>query len=77
MCVQFFHMVSIDVPAGVGAPQLDTTSVVLHMFLWYEVGCCPSLVVGITSNMASLNSPPPVLTPYSSCLHTTLAILLS
>ena len=26
MCVQFFHMVSIDVPAGVGAPQLNTTA---------------------------------------------------
>ena len=26
MCVQFFHMVSIDVPAGVGAPPLNTTS---------------------------------------------------
>ena len=25
-CVQFFHMVSIDVPAGVGAPPLNTTS---------------------------------------------------
>ena len=26
MCAQFFHMVSIDVPAGVGAPPLNTTS---------------------------------------------------
>ena len=26
MCVQFFHMVSIDVPAGVGALPLNTTS---------------------------------------------------
>ena len=26
MCVQFFHMVSIDEPAGVGAPSLNTTS---------------------------------------------------
>ena len=26
MCVQFFHMVNIDVPAGVGAPPLNTTS---------------------------------------------------
>ena len=26
MCVQSFHMVSIDVPASVGAPPLDTTS---------------------------------------------------
>ena len=26
MCVQFFHVVSIDVPAGVGAPPLNTTS---------------------------------------------------
>ena len=26
MCVQFFHIVSIDVPAGVGAPPLNTTS---------------------------------------------------
>jgi len=26
MCVQFFHMVSIDVPAGVSAPPLNTTS---------------------------------------------------
>ena len=26
MCVQSFHMVNIDVPAGVGAPPLDTTS---------------------------------------------------
>ena len=26
MCVKFFHMVSIDVPAGVGAPPLNTTS---------------------------------------------------
>ena len=25
MCVQIFHMVNIDVPAGVGAPPLDTT----------------------------------------------------
>ena len=24
MCVQIFHMVNIDVPAGVGAPPLDT-----------------------------------------------------
>ena len=24
MCVQSFHMVNIDVPAGVGAPPLDT-----------------------------------------------------
>jgi len=24
MCVQIFHMVNIDVPAGVGAPLLDT-----------------------------------------------------
>ena len=24
MCVQFFHMVDIDVPAGVGAPPLNT-----------------------------------------------------
>ena len=24
MCVQSFHMVNIDVLAGVGAPQLDT-----------------------------------------------------
>ena len=26
MCVQIFHMVNIDVPAGVGAPPLDTTT---------------------------------------------------
>ena len=26
MCAQFFHMVSIDVPAGVGAPPLNTTA---------------------------------------------------
>ena len=26
VCVQIFHMVNIDVPAGVGAPPLDTTS---------------------------------------------------
>ena len=26
MCVQFFHMVSIDVPAGVGPPPLNTTA---------------------------------------------------
>ena len=26
MCVQFLHMVSIDVPASVGAPPLNTTS---------------------------------------------------
>jgi len=24
MCVQFFHVVSIDMPAGVGAPPLNT-----------------------------------------------------
>ena len=24
MCVQSFHMVNNDVPAGIGAPQLDT-----------------------------------------------------
>ena len=24
MCVEIFHMVNIDVPAGVGAPPLDT-----------------------------------------------------
>ena len=24
MCVQFFHMVNINVPAGVGAPPLNT-----------------------------------------------------
>ena len=24
MCVQIFHMVNIDVPAGDGAPPLDT-----------------------------------------------------
>jgi len=24
MCVQIFHMVNIDVPAGVGAPPLET-----------------------------------------------------
>ena len=29
MCAQIFHMVNIDVPAGVGAPPLDTTS------FWY------------------------------------------
>ena len=26
MCVQIYHMVNIDVPAGVGAPPLDTSS---------------------------------------------------
>ena len=26
MCVQSFHMVNIDVPAGVGAPPLNTTA---------------------------------------------------
>ena len=26
MCVQIFHMVNINVPAGVCAPPLDTTS---------------------------------------------------
>ena len=25
-CVQIFHMVSIDVPAGVGAPPVNTTT---------------------------------------------------
>ena len=24
MCIQIFHMVNIDVPAGVGAPPLNT-----------------------------------------------------
>ena len=33
MCVQSFHMVNIDVPAGVGAPPLDTTSRPLQI-LW-------------------------------------------
>jgi len=41
MCVQIFHMVSIDVPAGVGAPPLDTTILSSigyhHLLLMYTV----------------------------------------
>ena len=34
MCVQLFHMVSIDVPAGVGAPPLNTTAVTTAVVAW-------------------------------------------
>ena len=30
MCVQIFHMVNIDVPAGVGAPPLNTQLLRCH-----------------------------------------------
>ena len=48
MCAQIFHMVNIDMPAGVGAPSLDTTTfesavcnvelklIVIRLFLWYS-----------------------------------------
>ena len=32
MCVQSFHMMNIDVPAGVGAPSLDTQPLTCNYF---------------------------------------------
>ena len=37
MCAQFFHMVSIDVPAGVGAPPLNTATNVIMALLKFVV----------------------------------------
>ena len=36
MCAQFFHMVSIDVPAGVGAPPLNATTSVATLGHEYQ-----------------------------------------
>ena len=33
MCVQIFHMVNVDVPAGVGAPPLDPHPLKTGIFL--------------------------------------------
>ena len=37
MCVQFFHMVNLDLPAGVGAPPLNTTSD--HLPVFFTLNC--------------------------------------
>ena len=40
MCAQIFHMVNTDVPAGVGAPPLDTTpeaTAQLILLVWWFI----------------------------------------
>ena len=49
MCVQIFHMVNIDVPAGVGAPPLDTTQ-----FLKLNVGKCEVIVFSYDRSATSV-----------------------
>ena len=45
MCVQIFHMVNIDVPAGVGGPSLDTQLLNVYR-LCREGSLLPHILIG-------------------------------
>ena len=64
MCVQSFHMMNIDVPAGVGAPSLDTQPLTCKYFSstdqtlynikqlhcnWLTYALCANMCVSMTT----------------------------
>ena len=53
VCTKIFHMVNIDVPAGVGGPPLNKTSCTFLNFLQTKIACT-AVFVNVKISVISL-----------------------